>query len=86
MAEQLLNGPQIRAGIEQMRGECVAKRVRAQACALIDLREEFRHDELDGARAETSAVDAEKKRGAIDLRSEIARQFIALRFVVAERE
>ena len=44
MAEQLLNGAQIRAAVEQMRGACVAKRMRMQIGAARTERAVFVHE------------------------------------------
>ena len=85
MAEELLHRAKIRAGVEEVRREGVAKRVHRKSRILIDLLQELADDELHGAHADARARAREKERGAIDL-AERARELVALRLVVAERE
>src|SRR5512140_213986 len=86
VSEELVDGAEIGAGVQKVRGEGVAQRVHREASGLVDLLEELADHELHGAHAYSRAGAREKERGAIDLAAEHSRELIALRLGVAERE
>ena len=72
VAEQLLHGAQVGAGVEEVRGEGVAQRVDAEAGVLVDLLEEARDGLLHGAHADALAGAREEHGVAIGARPERA--------------
>src|SRR5689334_15162944 len=86
VAEELLNRPQVRAGIQQVRGKGVAKRVDAQPGVLVDLREQAGDHLLNGAHADPSPCAAKKDGVPISLGTDSAQQLVSFRLVVPQRE
>src|ERR1051325_231919 len=82
MAEELLDGAQVGAGVEQVCREGVAKGVDAEARVLVDLGQEGRHDFLDGANADAAAGAGEPKGIPIGDAPDGPSQLVARRFVV----
>src|SRR3979409_2143962 len=68
--EKLLHRAKVSPGIEKVRSECVAKRVRGKSRVLIDLVEKSLHRVLDRAHGNTPATIAEEERGAIPARTD----------------
>ena len=62
VAEQFLDGAQIAAAAEQMRGEGMAQAVRRRRGGQAERAAQPLHRELDDARRERPALDAEKER------------------------
>jgi hypothetical protein len=60
MAEQLLDGAEIGAGAEQMRGEGVPQRMRRRRLGQPKCAARTRDDELDDARLERPSADPHK--------------------------
>ena len=69
MAEQLLDGTEIGACVEQMRGEGVAQRVDREAGVLVDLVEESRDELLHHAHADPLAGAREEVGATLDSRA-----------------
>src|SRR6266542_6246045 len=86
VAEELLDGAEIGAGVEEMGGESVAERVRGESGAFVNQVQKGHHRVLDRAHGHPLAAVAEKKRSAVGAGPDRAEQLVALRFVVAQRE
>src|SRR6185437_10102312 len=88
VAEKLLHGAEVGAGVQQVRREGVAQRVHGEAGVFIDLAEKRGDGVLHGAHANAPAGAAQKERGAIDASpaAEHARELVAPGLVVPERE
>src|SRR5690348_10260719 len=74
--EQLLYGAQVGAGIQEMRREGVAQRVRGQPPALADEIEQLGHGVLQRARADPLPTCRQEERRAIRFRPERAQQLV----------
>src|SRR5579862_7247109 len=85
VAQQLLHGPQVRPGVEQMRGERVTQRVHAQSALAVDLVEELAYGVLNGGDADP-ASSLRKEYGVSVAPTALAHQIISLGFVVPKGE
>ncbi len=65
MPEQLLDDPEIRTRIQQVGGERVPERVRADALQLSDLRGRTGHNLMHAAHTQTFATSVQKERSQL---------------------
>ena len=85
VSEELLDGPQVGAAVEEMRGERMPENVRAPLFQFGDRRDIFFHDEVDPFRVHPPAVRGEEDGGAILFRRRPAEQRIPPRAIGDER-
>src|SRR6476659_2897817 len=86
VSEQLLDCTKVRACIEQMSCERVAKRMRGQSRVLVDAIQKSADGALNSASGNAFSSRAEKKCGAIRLVDQIPHEIIALHFVISESD
>src|SRR5687768_11438799 len=81
MTKQLLHGTQVRAGIEQVRRESVAKRVRGKTGILVDAIEEAGYRFLDRTQRNALSAIAQEECHAVGALHALANELVAFRLV-----
>ncbi len=79
MAQQLLDGPEVGASVEEVGGECVAERVNAESSVLVNLVQKGLHRVLDRAHADPAPGAGEEERGPVYPSAQRTKQLVTFR-------